>query len=142
MRKVLAVAALSCLVLGGLALLWTRGVDFTAERAFAGSGSGTPVATGPLAPGKKVTFLELGSVGCRPCEAMKPVMEAVRDKYGKQVEVTFLDVKKNPSIAREWRVVLIPTQVFLDADGKEVFRHEGFFALGDVEDVLRRMGAR
>ena len=81
-------------------------------------------------------------MGCKPCEAMKPVMEAVRKRYGNQVEVTFYDVKKEHAIAREHRVFLIPTQVFLDSDGRERFRHEGFFPLEKVEEVLRRMGVR
>lgn len=91
-------------------------------------------------PGKKVTFLELGSVGCIPCEQMVPVMDAVRQKHGARVDVVFRDVRRDPAIGRQWRVVLIPTQVFLDADGKEVFRHQGYFALADVLQVLKKMG--
>ncbi|MBI5439607.1 MAG: thioredoxin family protein [Deltaproteobacteria bacterium] len=91
---------------------------------------------------KKVTFLELGSVGCRPCDAMRPVMDSVRQKYGKQVEVTFHDVRKNPRVAEQYRIFLIPTQVFLNAEGREVFRHEGFLALEKVEAVLRQMGVQ
>jgi thioredoxin 1 len=111
------------------------------ERKAAAPASPTQVAKA-LAPGEKVTFLELGSVGCRPCDAMRPVMDAVRQKYGKQVEVTFHDVRKNPEAARQYRVYLIPTQVFLDPAGREVFRHEGFLALAKVEEVLRQLGVR
>jgi thioredoxin 1 len=90
--------------------------------------------------GAKVTFLELGSVGCRPCDAMRPVMDAVRQKYGTEVEVVFHDVRENPAVAQQYRIFLIPTQVFLDSAGREVFRHEGFLALDKVETVLRQLG--
>jgi thioredoxin 1 len=142
LRKALGVATFAVAAALGFLALWTLGVDELTDRAFASSPMPVLKASRPLAGGEKVTFLELGSVGCRPCEAMKPVMQGVRDKYGKQVEVTFHDVKKDPSIARKWRVVLIPTQIFLDPAGQEAFRHEGFFALEDVEKVLRQLGVR
>lgn len=98
----------------------------------------TAAAPGP----EKAAFLELGSEGCVPCEAMKPVMQAVRDRYGDRIEVVFHDVRKNRSIGREWGIRLIPTQIFLKPDGTEFFRHEGFFSLEEVEKVLADMGIR
>ncbi|GAB6061910.1 thioredoxin family protein [Deferrisoma palaeochoriense] len=95
-----------------------------------------------LPAGGKVAFLELGSEGCKPCEAMKPVMQAVRERYGDQVEVVFYDVRKNPAMAREYGVTLIPTQVFLGPDGKEFYRHQGYLPLPMVEAVLHRMGVK
>jgi len=104
---------------------------------------GEPLPARPaLRSNEKVTFLELGSVGCKPCEAMKPVMKAVRDRFPDRVEVVFRDVRKEPSAAGEYRVRLIPTQVFLGSDGTEFFRHEGFFAEADVLAVLQRMGVQ
>jgi thioredoxin 1 len=127
------------LLAGALSLATPPGLSPAAQPAGA-----TPVVPkgDALKPGERVTFLELGSVGCVPCEAMKPVMQAVRDKYGKQIEVTFHDVKVNRSIAKEWGIRLIPTQIFLDPAGKEVFRHEGFLALEEVNKVLQQMGLR
>ena len=106
---------------------WSDPVELPAERA-------------GLAGGQKVVFLELGSEGCKPCEAMKPVMQAVRERYGDQVEVVFYDVRKDPAMAREYGVTLIPTQVFLGPDGKEFYRHQGYLPLSMVEAVLHRMG--
>ena len=99
-------------------------------------------AEAALAGGQKVVFLELGSVGCRPCEAMKPVLAAVRKRYPNQADVIFHDVKKNPAMAAEYRIRLIPTQVFLLPDGSEFFRHEGYFPEREVVAVLKRMGVR
>ncbi|MFU8858263.1 MAG: thioredoxin family protein, partial [Deferrisomatales bacterium] len=99
-------------------------------------------AAAPLAPGERVAFLELGSAGCVPCEAMKPVLEAATREYGDRVEVVYHDVRKDPTPAREHRIRLIPTQVFLLPDGAEFFRHEGYLPLERVEEVLYRMGVR
>ncbi len=85
-------------------------------------------------------MLELGSEGCKPCEQMKPVMAGLERDYAGIIRVTFHDVRKTPDIASQYGIKLIPTQVFLDADGNEFFRHEGFFPREDIEQVFRDMG--
>ena len=40
----------------------------------------------------KVTFIELGSVRCIPCQKMQPVMKSIKEKYANQVNVVFYDV--------------------------------------------------
>ena len=69
---------------------------------------------------KKVVMLELGSVGCVPCEQMRPVMAKVSQNYKGKLEVTFVDVRKDTEPARRFRVLVIPTQVFLDSNGVPV----------------------
>lgn len=86
------------------------------------------------------TMLELGSDGCIPCEMMKPVMEELKKEHGELINIEFHDVMRNQAIARKYRVVLVPTQVFLRKDGTEFFRHEGFFAKEEIEKVFRDMG--
>ena len=80
-------------------------------------------------PKALVTFVELGSVNCIPCRKMQPVMQNIETKYQDQVEVIFYDVwqEDQKPKAQEYGIRLIPTQVFLDGAGVEVFRHEGFF---------------
>lgn len=91
-----------------------------------------------------VTFIELGSVECVPCKAMQPVMEEVRQRYGDQVDVVFHDVwtKEGEPAGQAFGIKLIPTQVFLDKDGKEYFRHEGFFPAEDLFKVLAQGGVK
>lgn len=83
----------------------------------------TALSIGQTKP--KVTSIELGSVNCIPCKAMQPVMKAVEEKYGEQVKVIFYDVwtKEQKKFAEKYKVKLIPTQVFLDENGKEFHRH-------------------
>ena len=88
----------------------------------------------------KIVMLELGSVGCIPCEQMKPVMEKLRTNYKGRLEVFFVDVRKDKETARKFSVFAIPTQVFLDKNGKEFHRHMGFYAYEEIEPVLKKAG--
>ena len=97
------------------------------------------------APGKPlVTFVELGSVKCVPCRQMQPVMEAVGKKYGDQIAIVFHDVWKpeERQYAEQYGIRVIPTQVFLDREGKEFFRHEGFFPEGEIDKLLQKRGLK
>jgi thioredoxin 1 len=91
-----------------------------------------------------ITFVEIGSVKCIPCKAMQPVMKAIEAKYGAQVRIVFYDVwtKEQAHYAQDYKIRLIPTQVFLDASGKELMRHEGFFPEKAIDDFLQSKGLR
>jgi thioredoxin 1 len=90
----------------------------------------------------KVTLVELGSVNCVPCKMMQPVMEKVEQAYPGQVRVIFHDVwtAEGRSSGAKYSVRVIPTQVFLDKDGKEYFRHEGFLSFEEVDKILKQKG--
>ncbi|MBA4373711.1 MAG: thioredoxin [Thermodesulfovibrio sp.] len=88
----------------------------------------------------KIVMLELGSIGCIPCEQMKPVMEKLRTNYKGKIEVIFVDVRKERENARKFGATMIPTQVFLDKTGKEFHRHIGYFAYEEIEPVLKKGG--
>jgi thioredoxin 1 len=92
----------------------------------------------------KVTFVELGSVNCIPCKQMQPVMKAIEEKYGDQIEVIFYDVWKEDQkkYSKQYGIKLIPTQVFLDANGKEFHRHEGFYPEAEIDKILQGKGLK
>jgi thioredoxin 1 len=98
----------------------------------------------PITNNIKVTFVELGSVGCIPCDKMQPILKEIAREYQGQVEVVFYDVKTpaGKPYAEEFQVRAIPTQVFLDKEGKEYFRHLGFFPKEEVVNVLQQQGVR
>jgi len=91
-----------------------------------------------------VTFVELGSVNCIPCKAMQKVMRSVEEKYGKQINIIFYDVwtEEQARFARDYKIRLIPTQIFLDSDGKEIMRHEGFFPEKEIDEFLQSKGLK
>lgn len=92
----------------------------------------------------KVTFIELGSVNCIPCKQMQPVMKSIEEKYGEQIKVIFYDVWKQEQkkYAQQYGIRLIPTQVFLDENGKEFHRHEGFYPESEIEKLLQTKGLK
>ena len=92
----------------------------------------------------KVTFIELGSVKCIPCKMMQPIMKEIEGEYKGQVKVVFYDVwtSEGKPYARKYGIRVIPTQVFLDKDGNEYFRHEGFFPKDELVKVLKRQGVK
>jgi len=92
----------------------------------------------------KVTFIELGSVGCIPCDKMQPIMKEIEEEYKGQVKVVFHDVKtaEGQPYIKEFGIRAIPTQVFLDKDGNEYFRHLGFFAKDELIKVLEKQGVK
>jgi len=92
----------------------------------------------------KITFVELGSVNCIPCKMMQPVMKTIEKKYGGQVKVIFYDVwtPEQKHYAQKYGIRLIPTQVFLDAAGKELHRHEGFYPEEEINKILESKGLK
>ena len=85
----------------------------------------------------KVTFIELGADKCIPCKAMQPVMREIAQKYKGTIQVVFYDVWKTPKYAKDYGIQMIPTQVFIDKNGDEIFRHVGFFAKDEIIKMLK-----
>ncbi|MBA7485430.1 MAG: thioredoxin fold domain-containing protein [Spirochaeta sp.] len=100
--------------------------------------------TAQLEAGHKVTFIELGSVKCIPCIKMAAVMEEIEQEFGDQVKIVFYDVwtPQGKPYAQQYAIRVIPTQVFLDREGNEYFRHEGFFPKEKLVSILRLKGVR
>lgn len=89
-----------------------------------------------------IFFIELGSVNCIPCKMMQPVMKSIEQKYGNQVKVFFYDVWQPDQrhYAKDYKIRVIPTQVFLNNDGNEIYRHEGFFPESEIDNFLQNQG--
>ena len=88
----------------------------------------------------KVTFIELGADRCIPCKAMQPIMREIAQKYKGTIQVVFYDVWKTPKYAKDYGIKMIPTQVFIDKNGDEIFRHVGFFAKDKIIKMLKEKG--
>ena len=90
----------------------------------------------------KAVFIELGSDRCIPCRQMQPIMKEVAAAFPEDLLVVFYDVWEDPAPARKYKVQLIPTQIFIDRDGKEFFRHMGLYPKEEVLKVLEKMGVK
>jgi len=87
-----------------------------------------------------VTFIELGADRCIPCKAMQPIMKEIAETYADRVQVVFYDVWKDPEPGRKYGIQLIPTQVFVDQKGNEIFRHVGLFPKEEILELLKKHG--
>jgi thioredoxin 1 len=99
-----------------------------------------PASTNAPAEIKLPRLLDLGADKCIPCKKMAPILSELKSNYIGQLEVEFIDVWKNPDAAKPYKVRLIPTQIFYDAKGKELFRHEGFYGKADILAKWKELG--
>ncbi|MBK9990141.1 MAG: thioredoxin family protein [Verrucomicrobia bacterium] len=85
-------------------------------------------------------IVDLGAGKCIPCKQMKPILAELTQEYAGQFEVVFIDVWENRSAGEPYGIRIIPTQIFFSADGKELFRHEGFMAKKDILAKWKELG--
>jgi len=85
-------------------------------------------------------LVELGAGKCKGCRKMAPIIEEVKAEYAGKVIVESIDVIKQAERARSFNWRLIPCQVFIDANGKEVWRHEGFLPKEVIVAEFKEMG--
>lgn len=90
----------------------------------------------------KPTMVDLGADGCGPCDMMTPILESLKTDYAGRANVLFVDVREAQILAARYGVQSIPLQVFFDKNGKEVFRHTGFFSKDQIIAKLAEMGAK
>ena len=85
-------------------------------------------------------LVDLGAGKCIPCKMMAPILEELKIEYAGILMVDFIDVWKNPDEGKKYSIRMIPTQIFYDASGKELFRHEGFFSKADILTKWKELG--
>lgn len=85
-------------------------------------------------------LVDLGAETCIPCKLMAPILKELKEEYAGRVEIEFLDIDKNPDLVGAYRVRIKPTQIFYDASGKELFRHEGFYSKEDILTKFKELG--
>ena len=96
--------------------------------------------TNRIANTKLPKLVDLGAGKCIPCKRMAPILEELKEEYAGKMNVEFIDVWLNPNAAKPYGIEVIPTQIFYDADGKEVFRHIGFFGKEEILGKWKELG--
>jgi thioredoxin 1 len=87
-------------------------------------------------------LIDLGSKSCIPCKKMAPILDSLREEYKGRAEITFIDTRDNRQAAIDFKITLIPTQIFIDTLGVETFRHVGFFPADSIVAHLKPLGAK
>jgi thioredoxin 1 len=94
------------------------------------------LAQAPPAPKGRPVLLEFDRKFCPVCKASERVIQAVQARYPGRFVVRKFYIDEAESLFRRYQVVFVPTQVFLDPAGKEVYRHEGVF---QEEALIRKL---
>ncbi len=136
--KVLIVAALAVAVVAAVALKEGKRPVEARGAAAAATVGGASAESGSRAPLPRL--VDLGAGKCIPCKKMAPILEELKKDYAGRMEVEFIDVWKNPDAGKAYNVEMIPTQIFYDATGKELFRHVGFFGKEDILSQWKQLG--
>ncbi len=85
-------------------------------------------------------LVDLGAGKCIPCKMMAPILADLKKTYAGRLQVDLVDTNEDPATAAKLKVTIIPTQIFYDAAGKELFRHEGFFSKEDILGKWKEFG--
>ena len=99
-------------------------------------------ADGAAEPAPLPRLVDLGADKCIPCKMMVPILVELEKGYAGQFNVVFVDVWKNRGEGARYGIQMIPTQIFFDAAGKELFRHEGFYAKKDILAKWAELGVK
>jgi len=135
-KRVIVVAVLLCAV-GAVLVMKRRKPETKPTTPPVGSVASSTNAAAVPEQNTKVRealprLVDLGAGKCIPCKMMAPILEELKKEYASTFEVKFIDVWENPKAGEEFGIRMIPTQIFYDAEGKELFRHEGFFGKEDI----------
>lgn len=129
--RILIVAGVAGAAVGAMLLKRPAEPSSVADR------SATTTAT---ANEKIPRLLDLGATKCVPCKMMAPILEGLKKEYAGTMSVEFIDVWENEAAGEKYGVEMIPTQIFFDAEGKELFRHTGFLGKEDILAKWKELG--
>jgi thioredoxin 1 len=103
-------------------------------------GYGLPAQAQSPAPAQgKPALYDFGRGMCLPCKEMEKVLAAIESEYGNQIEVRLVMLEKNEDLFKQFKIIMVPTQVFRDASGKEVDRHVGALTKEQVVQKLKEL---
>jgi thioredoxin 1 len=97
-----------------------------------------PAQTGTERPLPKL--IDFGSGQCATCKMMDVILDELAQEYNGKLKIQFVDAREQTELAEQHSIRMIPTQIFFDAEGKELFRHEGFISKKDILKKWAELG--
>jgi len=92
-----------------------------------------------LTSGKPV-LVDFGANSCLPCRELRPVLKEIAAEHSEKAEILVIDVYKYQNLAREHKVLMLPTLIFFDSKGKETFRNVGLMEKEKIVGKLKEIG--
>lgn len=90
----------------------------------------------------KPTLIDFGLRTCNVCKKMAPFLESLSGEYRGRANILFIDVRADQTTAQKFRVQMLPTQIFINAQGREVQRHTGFMDKAGIINGLKSAGLK
>jgi thioredoxin 1 len=87
-------------------------------------------------------MVDLGRGTCIPCKMMEPILKEVTQEYDGRAIIEVIDLRDDAEAARRYGIRVIPTQIFFDTAGNEVWRHEGFLPKDAIVEKLAELGVQ
>ena len=102
----------------------------------------TPEALSEVLGANLPKVLDFGRGVCIPCKKMAPILNELAAEYRDRALIRIIDIGEpgGRELSREFGIQLIPTQIFMDAEGREIWRHEGFLPREEIVQKLVEMG--
>lgn len=113
-----------------------------AGAAYAELPSANDAAVGRALTSGRPAVIDLGARTCIPCKQMAPILESLSSEYRDRASVLFIDVHENRAAAAKFRIRMIPTQIFFNAQGKEFKRHIGSMEKAEIVSELKAAGLK
>jgi len=92
-----------------------------------------------LTSGKPV-LVDFGANSCLPCRELRPVLKEIAAEHSEKAKILVIDVYKYQNLAREHKVLMLPTLIFFDSKGKETFRNVGLMEKEKIVGKLKEIG--
>jgi len=85
----------------------------------------------------KITFIEVGSDSCHSCQIMGRKLYKIKQQHP-EYPIYFVNVHKEREAAYRLRVQMIPTQIVLNTQGYEVYRHVGILSEKELLNLFKK----
>ena len=89
----------------------------------------------------KPLLVDFGANNCVPCRQLRPILKDLAKEQTGKAEILIIDVYKYKSLASEYKIQVVPTLIFFDKSGKEVYRHMGAWDKDSIVKKLTEIGA-
>ncbi len=99
-----------------------------------------PAPETPPKPKVLPRMWDYGSTNCLPCMEMEKILTPLMAEYRDEVDVRIINVYQDREKTMQARIQVIPTQIFYDPDGKELFRHIGVYPRDSIVAKFREFG--